>query len=336
MNLPASRTDGPDVFTLDDALVAGWTPDALRHAVSRGRLERLRPGVYARPRPTPDDTFAATRQRLIVRARAAALANPRAVISHASAAAMHDLPLWREHDVPCLTVPPHFVGDIEGAHLHRAMMPDGHTTVVAGAAISAVARSVIDIGREEGALSALITADAALHKGKVDLATLRDRVRECAGWPGVRAARQAIEFADGLAESPLESVSRFHLDGHVPAPELQVSIYDKNGAFVGRSDFYWDREGVIGEADGMQKYDDPQLRSLRNEKVRQAGFERLGLIVVRWGRAELNDVDALAREINQARARGERRTGPRRWIVVRPHDPRFAPLPGPNRPEKPR
>jgi hypothetical protein len=333
--------DSPDaaaarlgVFTLDEALAAGWTPKALRHALHRGRLARLRPGVFAAPQPRPENPFAATRQSLCLAATAAALANPRAMVSHASAAALDGLPLWREREVPCLTVPPHFVGDIEGVHLHRAAMPDGHVTHVGAIRTATVARSVIDIGREEGALSALVTADAALHTGRVTLATLRDRVRECSGWPGVRAARQAIEFADGLAESPLESASRFKLDGRVPPPELQVSIYGDGGMFLGRCDFYWDEEGVVGEADGMQKYDDdPQLRSLRDEKVRQRGLERLGLIVVRWGHAELDDIDALAREINEARDRGARRSGPRRWSAVH-GDPRFAPFPAPTRREQ--
>jgi very-short-patch-repair endonuclease len=48
-------------------------------------------------------------------------------------------------------------------------------------------------------------------------------------------------------------------------------------------DFFWEEFGVIGEADGLAKYDDEEERlSLRAEKLRQEELEALGYIVVRW------------------------------------------------------
>jgi very-short-patch-repair endonuclease len=65
----------------------------------------------------------------------------------------------------------------------------------------------------------------------------------------------------------------------LPAPQLQVSLGDASR--VGIVDFYWEEFGVVGEADGLMKYDE-QPEALRAEKLRQEALESLGFIVVRW------------------------------------------------------
>jgi hypothetical protein len=315
--LPTSCSDRYGVFSHAEALAAGWTGSALAHAVASGALRRLRPGVFAAASPVPVDRHAAARHDLAIAALAAALSNPMGSISHAPAAVLHGLPLWRQRRVPCLTVPPGFVGDVEAAHLHRARLPGGHRILLHLVPVTSVARTIIDIGREHGPLAALVAADAALHTGKVDAATLHDRLLECRGWPGVRAAREAINFADGRSESPLESASRYQLNDLVPTPEPQAWIYDSDGMLLGRTDFLWERFGVVGEVDGLEKYDDPERESLREEKIRQERLERAGLVVVRWGRADLEDIPLLVARLKDAFARGQQVAGPRSWHVVR-------------------
>jgi hypothetical protein len=103
---------------------------------------------------------------------------------------------------------------------------------------------------------------------------------ECAAWADVGKARRALGFLDGRSESALESVSRVIMhERDLPPPEPQVVI-DAGGATPYRLDFYWEEQRVVGEADGMMKYDAPA--ALRAEKVRQELLERLGLTVVRW------------------------------------------------------
>ena len=79
---------------------------------------------------------------------------------------------------------------------------------------------------------------------------------------------------------------------------------------------------MIGEADGMDKYDDLQRTSLREEKLRQERFEQAGLVVVRWANADLNDIDGLVQRLRAAFARAARTSEPRRWSVL--HRPRAA------------
>jgi len=65
----------------------------------------------------------------------------------------------------------------------------------------------------------------------------------------------------------------------MPEPELQHEFYDSDG-FIGRVDMWWPDFKVIGEADGLGKYDD--ILDLRAEKIREDRLRRLGLTVVRW------------------------------------------------------
>lgn len=141
--------------------------------------------------------------------------------------------------------------------------------------------------------------DAAIQRGWT-----RDQLMEIGTrWistKGMASTLRLVEFARAGAESPLESVSRirFHKQG-LPEPILQQEFYDSRG-FIGRADMWWPRWRVIGEADGLSKYDDPQV--LRNEKLREDRLRALGLSVVRWTWDEIwNNPSDVAARIRAAR-----------------------------------
>lgn len=313
-SLPVVDAARGGLFTHAEAVAAGWTTAALRWAVDAAVVVRHRPGVYGPRSPEENEPWRASRARIRTAAMAAVLANPHAAVSHTAAAVLHDLPVWYLPDSPCVTVAPRFVGDIEGAHLHRAKTPDRHLGMI-GVPVTVVERTVIDVGREHGVLSALVLLDAALHGELTTVDALRSCLRDCRGWPGVRAGRQALELADSRSESPLETASRYKLRGLVPAPELQVSIYGPDRQFIGRTDFVWDDLGVAGEADGMEKYDDDERVSLRNERVRQKQLERSGLVVVRWTARDLYPIDGLVNRLRAAFARARQLRQPRLWTA---------------------
>jgi hypothetical protein len=138
--------------------------------------------------------------------------------------------------------------------------------------------TVVDIARRSTFRSGVVSADSALRLscGREELQEVLDF---CRHWPGRRRAVDVCEFADGRAESPLESISRvFMRDWDLPAPELQHPIYDGTG-LVGRVDFYWPAYRVVGEADGLLKYD-PSVGRL--EKLRAMRLEDLDHELVRW------------------------------------------------------
>jgi hypothetical protein len=66
----------------------------------------------------------------------------------------------------------------------------------------------------------------------------------------------------------------------LPAPRLQAELRGVDGRFLARVDFYWPDLGVVGEADGRQKYTDD---ALWQEKLRQEALSDRGLVIERWG-----------------------------------------------------
>jgi hypothetical protein len=179
-------------------------------------------------------------------------------------------------------------------------------------------RTVLDIAREHGVEDAVVVGDAALHQGMTDDAALLMCARACAGWPGIRRAEQVIPLLDGRAESPLESISRLRLRRvGLPDPQPQVEIYTVDGVFLGRSDLYWQEFGVVGEVDGRTKYRDAPDDAFWREKQRQEAMEDTGLVVVRWGRADLEEMPRLTARLRSAFARGARRPRTERhWLAV--------------------
>jgi hypothetical protein len=98
---------------------------------------------------------------------------------------------------------------------------------------------------------------------------------------------------------------------------------DLAGRFLGRVDLYWDEYGVVGEVDGKDKYRDDPFDAWWREKRRHESLDEAGLVVVRWGRADLEDIPRLVQRLHAAFARGLRRGSARRWVAI-PTE-RFAP-----------
>jgi hypothetical protein len=276
--------------------------------------------VYAAP-PRPDlEPFALCRKAVLQRGAAAVLRVPSATLSHGVAAAAHGLPWLRPPELPCVTVPrDHTV--ITGTHLHRRGIPTQHRQVVGTIAVTGPARTCLDVTREMGLLSGLITTDAALYRGLVTERDLEEAYSGLRGRAGLADGRAVIERSTGLSESPLETLSRFNMRDVLDAPELQVSLVTDGGRFLGRADFYWRRLGVVGEADGREKYSGDELY---REKRRQDAMTDAGLVMTRWGWATARDPEKLSHQINRAlyRARRLRAAGyPARALGV--SNPRF-------------
>jgi hypothetical protein len=317
---------GSPLFTNADARATGLTRSSIAHALRKDRLVRPCRGVYVPAEVWHGDDFDAERRRAMLRAEAAVRLVVPSFASHICAAVLAGLPAWELPDRACVTVTPRYTGDSACAHLHRAGVPAEH--VVRDAAIPRLTttRTILDIAREHGLEDAVVVGDRALRDRMTDEARLGACAEYCANWPGIRRARKLLELLDRRSESPLESVSRLRLScTRLPAPELQPDIVDINGVFLGRPDFYFDEFGVAGEVDGRVKYVDRPDEVVWRERQRQAPMEDTGLIFVRWGRSDLEDMPRLVSRIETVFARGARRPhGDRSWrAILKPrHRPR--------------
>jgi hypothetical protein len=100
-------------------------------------------------------------------------------------------------------------------------------------------------------VEAVVIADMALQAGLVSRDALREWVDRRAGRKGVGAARRVIELAEAASESPMETRLRMLIVMNgLPRPEVQVTVRDESGAFVGRPDLYYPEHRLGLEYDG--------------------------------------------------------------------------------------
>lgn len=267
-------------FTTAQAREAGYTRHAIAASVRRKRWRSLGKGVFVE-RPLWEAMTAEARHLCQLHARLLVL-DPAWVAARRTAAVAHGLPLLgKVPGEPQLLR--HFTRDVGAAstrHERVAPLPETHVVRVPGPRRTSLARTVVDLAREESFRSAVVVADAALRRG-LQLSSLDEVVTRCSAWPGLTSARHVLGFADGLAESVLESISRVAYPiCAIPMPELQVEVL-VDDRLVARVDNLWRDANLVGEADGEGKYG--STRNLYAEKRRQDELEELGLEVVRWG-----------------------------------------------------
>ncbi len=195
----------------------------------------------------------------------------------------------------------------DGYLLRVVALPPQHRELRFGVPVTSPARTVVDIARSGTLTEGVVVADSALRTRAVTARQLTVMLAECRGWCGLTQAHHAITLADPRAESVLESVSRVAMHEHgIPAPRSQVVIGDDHGPFA-RVDFAWDEFGVIGEADGLGKYEPDGRRTtreiVRDEKRREERLADLGFTVVRWGWHTAMNPPLLARRLHNAFAR---------------------------------
>lgn len=197
-----------------------------------------------------------------------------AAASHESAAVLWGLPLYRHRSarVHLTTAPGARISS--GRDVFRHVAELGSTDIVEryGVRCTSLRRTVFDCTRTLRVEASVALADAAerqialagrswdedaASRWRADLQVLVD---SAGGARGIRHARWVLDFADGRAQLPGESVSRLQLVrlGFRP-PRLQVPVAAPGGGryFV---DFGLDDVHAFGEFDGRGKYLDDALR----------------------------------------------------------------------------
>ncbi|GAA2099753.1 hypothetical protein GCM10009841_13910 [Microlunatus panaciterrae] len=300
-----------DLILRRNLLAAGYQRDEIARMRHRGELIGIRRGVYVEP-PEQPPPVRDVHERLL-RACLHDI-SPEAVVSHESAALLHDLPVWgtRLERV-------HFTRDRSSGgrrgrqlHLHSAPLADGDVVELAGVRVTSLARTVADLSRTLPYRQAVAAGDQALAAG-LDRDQLEQMLGRMRHWPGVAGARRVAAFLDGRSESPGESLSRVVLDrlGLLPV-ELQYEVFGPTGTLAGRSDFGWPEQRTLGEFDGRVKYGrllrpgQTAADVLFAEKQREDALRDLGWQVVRWIWDDLQRPQVIRDRLQRAFARAAR------------------------------
>jgi hypothetical protein len=316
--------DLPLVFTRQQALRLGVTPNAATWRPAHGHWHTLRRGAFCRvatyEQASPED-------RHLLRGLAALAIDDRLEsVSHLTAAMAFAWPgpLDLDED-PWFTISPsprRPTRRRSGVVRQVAELPDGHVWRFEHVTVTSPARTVADCLRHFPARVSVPIADAAVREG-VDPIAVRRILEWQSGWPYAARGRRSAELVDGRRESWLESVSALaHHELGLPRALPQAVILDERGREVARVDFLWPDYGVIGEADGWGKYREPEigppppdgpaarysLEAVRAEKQREDQLRDLGYEIARWGTADaLSPHRGLGDRLARAFGRADRR-----------------------------
>jgi hypothetical protein len=297
-----------NIVTRAELVEAGISVAQIRTLASRSELIRLDHGIYA-PAGLVKSVTVTDRGALALRA-AATLAplGPQAVASHDTAARLQGLPLLGRAPAGIAITRVPGTGSRKswpGVRVHNAALPAGQVGQCMSVPVTAPARTVLDLARCSSLRAGVVAADCALRRKFTTRPELEAVIESCRRWPGLQRAAEVVRFADGMAESPLESIARVAFrDCGLPPPELQA-VLGADDRVIARVDFYWEQFRTIAEADGEMKYDNRfeatyQLR--RDADLRDAGFE-----VVHFGWRDIHDTPAqVAASIRAAFRRGSR------------------------------
>lgn len=300
------------IFARHQALASGYSKqefDRLTRAKT-GVWRRIRYGIYTMSEfwDGLDDT-----ERWLLADRAALLVcDSGTVLSHSSAARRHGFDLYGVDDglthVTRIRTHGRFVNRTESAVKHHSgALDESEIRVINGVAVTAPARTVVDVTAEFGYRAGLVVADSALRAGLSKL-EVADLVEQMATYPSAPTLRAVVDDSDARSESALETLSRVLLREIGVAdvePQFVIKRSDSKTAWV---DLYSRALHHVFECDGKKKYvaqlDDrgnaltPQdivwLEKKREDDLRGQGF---GFSRITWPDIATRFVERVGRRL---------------------------------------
>lgn len=304
----------PLVRSTRSLVIGGWSERGIVRAVDAGELQPVRRGWYI---AATDAAQLWPEGRHLAHVLAVTRdSGGEATVSHASAAVVWDLPLYRHQSsrVHVTTDTSRRISSGPDVMRHTAPLPSTDIVIRHGIRTTSLARTVFDLVRTLPAETAVACADAAERmmalRGREwdeDAVSawrrgMDERISQASGARGVTQARWVTAFADGRAQLPGESVSRLQLVRlGFNTPRLQVPVAGPAGRtyFV---DLGLDDVGAFGEFDGKGKYlDEAMRRGIPLERVLLEEKQREDWIrgttqrrFARWGDEHIGTTRVLA------------------------------------------
>lgn len=288
-------------LTTEGLRSTGWTRTSIDAALADGQLTLLRRGLFSAL-----GAEESSRPKILAGRE---VCSEEAVISHWSAAWLHDLPVSLDHMKRVHVTRSRRSGARISPDLKLYACPirDGDALMIGDLTVTTAARTIVDISRHDDLQGwALAAGDRALRLGLTDPAELEEQLRRATLRPWVRRARQLVGLLDGRAESAGESRSRWIMfQAGMPTPDLQVEVPIHGGRETAEVDFLWADYGVVGEFDGDIKYTElapgsDAWQAWKAEKRRHEALQAEGWVVARWTWDELNNPVALTAKLRNA------------------------------------
>ncbi len=310
MSMTTIPIDADGAVRRRTVLERGVSLRTLYRAVTAGELCRIGSGLYVPAGSVPPEA----RHRLMIADGDAA--EP-VVVSHASAAVLHGLPMLKpDLGAVHVTIPPTTRPRTGFRRVHFESLPPEDLVEIGGRCVTSLERTAVDVAKSSplGFAGALAVFDAALRRGANPVALVA-LVHRCVAPGAVHSAlRHASPCADGVGESWCRAQI---LQARMPRPRLKHPVVDSGGDVLAQPDMDWDGV-VLGEFDGVARYErvrvhgDTRLAAAWRAIVRDDRLRRRGIRVLRWTWTDLERRDValplqyrlrqVAREVSDRRA----------------------------------
>jgi very-short-patch-repair endonuclease len=167
-------------------------------------------------------------------------------------------------------------GRLAGASVRRAALDRREIMPRRGMPTTTALRTVADLGGRYPLTEGVVAADLFLHAELVTILALHTYVSEHPGAKGVARLRRVVELAEPKAESAMETRLRMLLVlAGLPRPEVQASIHDDQGNFLGRPDLLYPDRRLAIEFDGGNHRDRLVDDNRRQNRIIGAGYRML-------------------------------------------------------------
>jgi hypothetical protein len=285
-------------FTVRDAMSVGMSRDRLR------ARDLAHPFVGARVRDAPVDVQSAARAL-------APLLNSAQYFSHLTSAELHGMRMPEGRRA--LQV--HVTGQ-EASRAMRRSWVVGHKTTMPIQVLALPdgirASSPVDSWCECASLlrvDDLIVMGDGLIRRRHPLATLDQMVgavRRRSGRRGTARLRSALPQLRAGTDSARETALRLLVvRAGLPEPEVNASLFDRNGTWIAYGDLVWPEHRVVLESDGRQHAEDPKQFATdirRLDDIAEAGYRH-----IRVDKTLIADRDLVLAKVTRAlRERGWR------------------------------
>jgi very-short-patch-repair endonuclease len=244
---PALAVRQHDVFSLEQLVALGLSPRAVQKRAAVGRLHRIYKGVYS-PSPAP---LLSLKGRYMAAVLACA---PDAVLSHRSAAALHDLRATSRAQIE-VTVAGRTGRNHPGIQVHRSTtLTPADTTTVDGIPVTTIARTMFDLATVLPRRAVERAMDQAEILQALDGRALADQLARNHTLGAARLVRSILErHRAGTTptrndfEERLLAVVRA---ADLPDPEVNALVVPPDGGRAFSVDFVWRQQRLIIETDG--------------------------------------------------------------------------------------
>jgi hypothetical protein len=187
-----------------------------------------------------------------------------------------------------------------GVRGRRLILPREHLMTADEHIVTTPARTWLDCADRVPVEHHVAMGDAILHRNLATPADLDSIVRWGRGRRGIRTARRSLPMLDGRAESPGESLTRYHLmEGGVVRPTCNYNVV-VDGEWLARVDLAWPRQRVAVEYDGIVHLSEA---ARRNDAARRNLLQDAGWIVIVFTAADLKHPWHMAALVRSALSR---------------------------------